>query len=252
MTEAQRARASMRDGRWQGPTVYKVPGFVQTNLVVLSQDEVYEFLVYCQRNPKPCPVLEVTDPGDFEPRQSAPGADLRSDLPRYRIFRDGEQAGDVADITDLWTDQSVAFLIGSSLSFDDALLRAGVPLDRVWVLNSNVQTVPSGKYKGPLVVTMRWMTSEQAVIATQLTSRYPFNHGAPVHIGAPEMIGADMENPIFGNPVEKIPDGVTPVFWACGVTPQEAALRAKPTLMITHSPGHAFITDLRSDQICIP
>ena len=141
MTEAQRARAAMRDGRWQGPTVYKVPGFVQTNLVVLSQDEVYEFLVYCQRNPKPCPVLEVTDPGDFEPRQSAPGADLRRDLPRYRIFRDGEQAGDVADITDLWTDQSVAFLIGSSLSFDDALLRAGVPLDRVWVLNSNVQTV---------------------------------------------------------------------------------------------------------------
>lgn len=253
MTEAQKARLQMRKGEWTGKTVYKVPGFVQTNLVVLPKKDAYDFLVYCQRNRKPCPVVAVTDPGDPEPRDVAPDADVRTDLPRYAIYREGERQEDVLEITDLWTDDSVAFLIGSSLTFDEALRRAGVPLSQdVWVLDTELETTPAGKFSGPMAVTMRWMTPEQAVTASQLTGRYPFNHGAPVHIGDPAEIGADLDDPIHGDPVEEIPEGIMPVFWACGVTPQMAALRSKPELMITHVPGHSFITDQKSDQICIP
>lgn len=253
MIDPRKARKKIRDGSWTGPTVYKVPGFVQCNLVVLPKADAYDFLVYCQRNPRPCPVIEVTDPGDPEPRRSAPGADLRTDLPRYNVFRDGELMGAVTEISDLWTVDSVGFLIGSSLTFDEALVRAGVPRSReVWVLNTTRETVPAGDFSGPLVVTMRWMTPEQAVIATQLTSRYPHNHGAPVHVGDPAAIGADLDNPLYGERVTAIPDGVMPVFWACGVTPQQAALRCKPPLMITHAPGHGFITDLEADRFCIP
>jgi len=252
-TSAQEARLAMRRGQWTGPTVYKVPGCVQCNLIVLSKNLAYDFLLYCQRNPKPCPVIEVTDVGDPEPRVSAPGADLRTDLPKYRIFRKGVHDRDVHEIKSLWTKDSVAFLVGSSLTFDEPLVRAGVPRsENVWVLNTKLETVPAGPFRGPLVVTMRWMTPEQAVIATQLTGRFPFNHGAPVHLGDPADIGADLINPIYGPPVKDIPKDVLPVFWACGVTPQKAAEAAKPDLMITHSPGHGFVTDLNADRICIP
>jgi uncharacterized protein YcsI (UPF0317 family) len=213
----------------------------------------YDFLVYCQRNPKPCPVVEVTDAGEPEPRQSAPGADLRTDLPKYRVYRDGVLDKEVPSIGDLWSEDSVGFLIGSSLTFDQALERAGVPRSKeVWVLNTRIQTVPAGPFRGPLVVTMRWMSPAQAVIATQLTGRFPANHGAPIHIGDPEEIGADLRNPIYGEPMDRIPKGTMPVFWACGVTPQKSAETAKPKLMITHAPGHGFITDLKADQICLP
>jgi len=253
MNNAQKARQEIRDGRWMGPTVYQVPGFVQCNLVVLPKNEAYDFLVYCQRNPRACPVIEVTDPGNPEPVRSAPGADLRTDLPRYNVFRNGALETDEVEITDLWTRNSVGFLIGSSLTFDEALARAGVPKsEEVWVLNTTKETFPAGRFSGTLVVTMRWMTAEQAVIATQLTSRFPYNHGAPVHVGDPEAIGADLQNPIYGEPVRAIPKTVMPVFWACGVTPQKAALRGKPPLMITHAPGHGFITDLLADRVCIP
>jgi len=253
LTEAQKARLAMRRGEWRTTTTYKVPGFVQCNLVVLPKSEAYDFLVYCQRNPKPCPVIDITDPGDPHPRLAAPDADLRTDLPRYAVYRYGERQFDVFDIIDLWREDSVAFLIGSSLTFDDALERAGVPKSKdVWVLDTKIPTVPSGKFSGTLVVTMRWMTPEQAVIATQLTSRFPFNHGAPIHLGDPDQIGADLDHPIFGEPVKSIPEGMMPVFWACGVTPQRTALTARLELRITHAPGHAFITDLRADQICIP
>jgi uncharacterized protein YcsI (UPF0317 family) len=251
--EAQEARLAMRHGRWKGTTVYKVPDHVQCNLVVLSRDLAYEFLLYCQRNPKPCPVIEVTDVGNPEPRFSTPNADLRTDLPRYRIWRKGVLERETHEVKDLWRDDSVAFLIGSSLTFDQALVRAGVPRSKeVWVLNTALETVAAGRFRGTLVVTMRWMTPAQAVIATQLTGRFPGNHGAPVHIGAPDEIGADLEKPIYGQPVSGIPEKVMPVFWACGVTPQKAAETAKPDLMITHAPGHGFITDLKADQICLP
>ncbi|MCC6445360.1 MAG: DUF1445 domain-containing protein [Armatimonadetes bacterium] len=253
MTEAQQSRQSIRAGEWTGPTVYKVPGFVQCNLAVLPRENAYDFLLYCQRNPRPCPLIDVTDAGDPEPKRAAPGADLRTDLPRYASYRQGAREEDATEIRALWKADSVGFLIGSSLTFDEALRRAGVPLSReVWVLDTAIPTVPAGKFSSTLVVTMRWMTPAQAVTACQLTGRFPFNHGAPIHLGDPSAIGADLEHPLYGPPVEKIPEGVMPIFWACGVTPQKAALTTRPALMITHAPGHAFITDIRADGFCLP
>jgi uncharacterized protein YcsI (UPF0317 family) len=253
MTEAQQARLAMRKGSWTGPTVHEVRGFVQANLVVLPRVDAYDFLLYCQRNAKACPVIEVTDPGDPEPRICAPGADLRTDLPRYAIYRFGAKEAEVAEILELWSPDSVAFLLGSSLSFDDALARAEVDAgETVWVLNTGIPTVPAGKFHGNLVVTMRLMSPEQVIPATQLTTRYIFTHGSPIHIGRPDRIGADLKQPIFGPPLSHIPPGKTAVFWACGVTPQQAAIASGQELMITHAPGHGFITDLRADRFCIP
>ncbi|MBD5781147.1 DUF1445 domain-containing protein [Pelagicoccus sp. NFK12] len=250
---ARESRLAMRRGEWTGVTQFRGKDQVLANLVVISKELAYDFVVYCQRNPKPCPVIEILEPSDPEPRYSAPGADLRTDLASYRVFRNGHFEADVREIGDLWREDSVAFLIGSSLSFDNALARAGVPYSPdVWVLNSSIPTRPSGKFSGNMVVTMRWMSAEQAVIATQLTARYYNNHGAPVHIGDPAAIGADMANPIVGAPVEMIPEGVVPVFWACGVTPQVTLLEAKPDLLITHTPAHPFMCDLKVDRICLP
>jgi uncharacterized protein YcsI (UPF0317 family) len=252
MTVVQKARLEMRQNKWTGPTKHTLPGAVKCNLVILPRADAYDFLVYCVRNPKPCPVIEVTEPGDPEPRLSAPGADLRTDLPRYAVYRRGKREEDRLEITDLWTDDSVGFLIGSGMSFDDALERAGVAKMRTWVLNTTLETMPSGKFRGPMVVTMRLMTPAHAIIATQLTSRFVYTHGAPVHIGDPALIGADLATPIVGEPLAEIPDGLTPVFWGCGVTPQSAALASRPELMITHAPAHSFVTDLVDDQFCIP
>jgi uncharacterized protein YcsI (UPF0317 family) len=253
MTEAQTARLAMRRGEWIGPTVHKVKGYVQANLVVLPRSDAYDFLVYCHRNAKACPVIEVTDPGDPEPRITAPGSDLRTDLPRYAIYRFGEKEKEVGEITDLWTRDSVAFLLGSSLSFDHALARAGVEAgDTVWALKTAIPTVPAGKFHGKLIVTMRLMKPEQAIIATQLTTRYVHTHGSPVHVGDPGVIGADLENPIYGPPLDSVPSGNAAVFWACGVTPQQAAIESGQELMITHAPGHGFVTDLLSDRFCLP
>lgn len=252
MTPAQEARLAMRRGEWTGPTKHKIPGYVKCNLVVLPRADAYDFLVFCVRNPKPCPVIEVTEPGDPEPRVSAPGADLRTDLPKYAVYRDGVREDDVTQICDLWRDDSVAFLIGSGMTFDDPLERAGVPKTTTWLLNTGIETVPAGKFHGNMVVTMRLMTPQQAIIACQLTSRFPYNHGAPVHLGDPSSIGADLSRPIVGEPLQGIPQGAMPVFWACGVTPQQVALASKPGLMVTHAPAHSFVTDLKADEICIP
>jgi uncharacterized protein YcsI (UPF0317 family) len=252
ITTATDARRAMRRNEWIGYTNYRAPGYVQTNLVVLPKSDAYDFLLYCQRNPKSCPLLEVTEPGDPEPRFSAPGADLRTDLARYAVYRDGRLVEEVTDIRRYWRRDSVAFLIGSSLTFDEALERADIPRSQIWVLDTSIPTVPAGKFHGPLVVTMRWMTPAQAIVATQLTARFHAVHGAPVHVGDPRLIGARIDAPHFGPVVKRIPRGVMPVFWACGVTPQRAAIASKCRLMITHVSGYAFITDLKSDQICQP
>ena len=252
MNPAQEARLAMRRKEWTGPTKHTVPGYVKCNLVILPRDNAYDFVVYCQRNPKPCPLIEITDPGIPEPKMSAPGADLRTDLPKYSVYRNGIHEDDRTDILDLWRDDSVAFLIGSGMTFDDPLERAGVPKRQTWVLDTRIDTVPAGKFFGPMVVTMRLMTPAEVVIACQLTSRFPLYHGPPVHLGDPETIGADLKHPIVGPPLQDIPDGFMPAFWACGVTPQRVALASKPELMITHAPAHSFVTDLLADQICIP
>lgn len=249
---AREARLAMRRGEWAGQTKHTLPDYVKCNLVILSRAEAYDFLVYCQRNPKPCPLIEVTEPGDPEPRISAPAADLRTDLPRYAVYRRGVREEDVGEIRHLWRADSVAFLIGSGMTFDYPLERAGVPMMKTWVLKTAIRTVPAGRFAGPLVVTMRCMTPEQAVIACQLTGRFPYNHGAPIHMGDPRAIGADLEHPLVGEPLDEIPAGLMPVFWACGVTPQAAALESKPELMITHAPAHSFITDLKVDRVCNP
>jgi len=253
LTPAQQARKDIREGRHRGTSRGLAMGYVQCNVVILPQSLAYEFLLFCQRNQKSCPVIEVLDTGSWEPKRSAPGADLRTDVPRYAVYRHGKKVSEETDIKRLWQDDFVAFLIGSGITFDEALERAGVPTDKYrWVLRSRLPTVPAGRFHGDMVVTMRWLTPEQAIIATQVTSRFPFNHGAPLHIGDPAKIGADFKNPMFGGPVPEMPSGLVPVFWGCGVTPQSAAEAAKIDLMITHAAGHSFVTDLKADQICTP
>lgn len=252
MTPAQQARLDIREKRHTGTTRGLALGYVQCNLAVVRKELAFDLLLYCQRNQRACPVLEVCDPGSPEPRQLAPGADLRTDLPRYAVYRDGVRQPDVTDLRDLWREDFVAFLIGSGITFDGALERAGVPTDRYrWVLNSRLPTVPAGRFGGDMVVTMRWLTPEQAITATQVSSRFPRNHGAPIHIGDPAEIGADLERPLFGGEVPPMPKGLIPVFWACGVTPQQAALAAGVDLLIAHAPAHGFVTDLEADRLSV-
>jgi uncharacterized protein YcsI (UPF0317 family) len=250
MDDAAGVRAAIRRGEWTGPTAGLAPGYTQANLVMLPEADAFDFLRFCVRNPKPCPVLEVTDPGSAEPAATAPGADLRTDVPRYRVYRDGAPDGEPTDVRDQWRDDLVAFLIGCSFTFERALLAEGLPVRHIEqgvnvpMYRTSRDCVPAGRFAGPLVVSMRPMTPEQAIRATQITSRYPTVHGAPVHVGDPEQLGiAHLATPDYGDPVEIRP-GEIPVFWACGVTPQAVAAASRPELMITHAPGHMFVTDV--------
>lgn len=247
------ARLAIREKRHTGNSRGIAMGYVQCNLVVIPQALAFDFMLYCQRNRRACPLLEVTDPGNPEPRRLAPGADLRTDLARYAVYRDGERQPDVTDIRELWRDDLVAFLIGSAITFDQALERAGVPTQKNrWVLRSSIPTEPAGRFRGNMSVTMRWMTPEQAIIATQVSARFPFNHGSPIHIGDPAAIGVDLDNPLYGPPTGPAPAGLIAVFWACGVTPQTAAEAAKVELMMAHSPGYSFVTDVKADEFGQP
>jgi len=248
-------RAMIREGKWRKPTAGLAPGYVQANLVVLQRELAYDFLLFAQRNPKPCPVIEVTDAGSPEPKLSAPGADLRTDIPRYRIYRNGMLAQEVTDLRDVWTPDLVAFLLGCSFSFEAALLKAGVPVrhieedKNVPMFITSVACLPAGAFSGPLVVTMRPIPAPLVSKAVQVSGRFPAAHGAPVHVGDPAAIGIrDLGKPDFGDSVA-IRAGEIPVFWACGVTPQAVAMQTKPPLMITHAPGHMFVTDLRDEAL---
>ena len=246
-------RQMCREGRYSGATRGVALGYLQCNLVVIREPYAYEFLLYCQRNQRACPVLEVCDKGSPEPKRLAPGADLRTDLPRYAVYRDGTRVADETDIRALWSDDHVAFLIGSGISFDQALEQAGVQTTRDrWVVRTALSTEPAGRFRGAMIATMRWLTPGQAIKAVQVTSRFPFNHGAPIHIGDPAVIGADLREPLVGPAIEAIPSELVPVFWACGVTPQQAALEANLDLMITHAPAHGFVTDVLSRELAIP
>jgi uncharacterized protein YcsI (UPF0317 family) len=249
-TSGAAIRHLARTGELAGPTPGLALGYVQANLVVVPRDLAFDFLLFCQRNPKPCPLLDVTEPGSPEPALIASGSDVRTDVPRYRVYRDGELVEEPTDLSRWWRDDLVAFLIGCSFTFESALQEAGVPVRHVEqgrnvpMYRTNVPCRSAGRFRGPLVVSMRPMTPAQAVTATRVCSRFPRAHGVPVHFGDPEAIGIrDVCKPDFGDAVEIRP-GEVPVFWACGVTPQAVAMEARPPLLLTHKPGHMFLTDL--------
>ncbi len=250
-------RHLIRTGAWRGVTSGVAPGHVQANLAILPKDLAFDFLLFCQRNPKPCPLLEVIEAGRVEPELTAPGADIRTDVPGYRIYEKGQFLAEVPSLADHWTDELVSFLLGCSFSFEQAMAEAGIELRHqtmgcnVPMYITNIPTTPAGVFSGPMVVSMRPIPLDQIVRAVQVTSRFPATHGAPVHIGSPEAIGiSDIDRPDFGDGVEVRP-GEEPVFWACGVTPQAVALNSKPPLMITHAPGHMFITDQRDADVAV-
>lgn len=250
LLESQRIRAAIRTGDYTGTSRGQAHGFVQCNLVAIPERLAVDFMRYCLANQRACPVLDMTAAGDPEPARLAPGADLRTDVARYSVFRDGRLVEEPTDVRHVWRSDLVAVLIGSGITFDAALERAGVPTDRYrWVLRTGLAAAPAGPFHGPLCVTMRWLSPADAVKAVQVTSRFPLAHGAPIHIGDPALIRADLDRPMFGDPVPSCPEHLVPVFWACGVTPQEAALAARTELMITHAPAHSFITDVPASQL---
>ncbi len=248
-------RAACRAGQLTGPTPGLAPGFVHANLVLLPQEWAFDFLLFCQRNPKPCPLLDVTEPGNPEPKTVAPGSDLRTDLPAYRVWHHGELIAEPTDVRDHWREDLVGFVIGCSFTFENALLEAGVPVRHIEqnvnvpMYRTNVACRPAGRFHGPMVVSMRPLKPEEALKATTICARLPLAHGAPVHFGDPAALGiADIATPDFGDAVEIRP-GEVPVFWACGVTPQAALMAARPPFAITHKPGHMFLTDLRDHEL---
>jgi len=252
---AQALRHRIRSGQLQRPTAGLAPGYTQANLAIVPRDLAYDFLLFCQRNPKPCPLLEVLDVGDPEPRDLAPGADIRTDIPRYRVYRHGELTDEVDDITPFWRDDLVSFLLGCSFTFEHPLMDAGIRMRHI-DMNVNVPMYitnrpckPAGVFHGPMVVSMRPIPQAQVVRAVQITSRFPDVHGAPVHLGDPAALGIKaIERPDFGDAVTIAP-GEEPVFWACGVTPQAVMMQAKPELAITHAPGYMFISDRRESEL---
>jgi uncharacterized protein YcsI (UPF0317 family) len=248
------AREMIRQNNWLKPTSGLSNGFIQANLAVLPKELAFEFLLFCQRNPKPCPIIDITEPGSRIPALAAPNADLRTDIPKYRVYRNGELAEEKTDVSDIWDDNMVGFLLGCSFTFEEALVNNGIPIRHIEencnvpMYKTNIECVKAGRFEGPMVVSMRPMSEKDAIRAVQVTSRFPSVHGAPVHIGNPASIGIyDIQNPDFGDRVT-IKEGEVPVFWACGVTPQAIAMHVKPEIMITHAPGFMFITDLKNEQ----
>lgn len=251
------ARLAIRRNQHSGPTARLAPGFVQANLAILPQALAHDFLQFCQRNPKPCPLIGISAPGD--PRVPALGEDLdiRTDLPRYRVWRNGGLVAEPQDVSGYWRDDLVTFAIGCSFSFEQALLDDGIELRHVTcnctvpMYRTSIETAQAGMFHGPLVVSMRPMKPADAIRAVQITTRFPSVHGAPVHLGKPEMIGiADIAKPDWGDPVP-VRDDELPVFWACGVTPQSVIAAVKPDFCITHYPGAMLVTDRRDTEFAI-
>ena len=250
-------RRIIRKGKWDKPTVGLAMGYAQANLVILPQKYAFDFLLFCQRNPKPCPLLEVLEPGEFRTKFLSLDADIRTDIPRYHIYRKGKRHNSVKEIKSFWKKDFVSFLLGCSFSFEEAMLRSKIPVrhieedKNVPMFITHIPCKPAGVFHGPMVVTMRPIPSDKVTRAVQITSRYASVHGAPIHIDNPSAIGIkDLRKPDFGDPVT-IRKGEVPVFWACGVTPQAVVMKAKPDLCITHAPGHMFISDLLNEELAI-
>ncbi|WP_136089133.1 putative hydro-lyase [Auritidibacter ignavus] len=251
------ARQAFRAGRLS-PTSGLCDGYAQANLLIVPRHYAFDLLLFAQRNPKPMPVLGVLEPGQTS-SELIPDGDIRTDAPQYRVYRHGQLVDEPQDITELWRDDLVSFLIGCSFTFERALAQAGIPLAHqlhgrnVPMYTTTVPCRPAGAIRGPLVVSMRPIPAEHIAEAVRITSRYPAVHGAPVHIGAPEQIGiTDLYFPDFGDPPAEIPQGWLPVFWACGVTAQAAVMESAPDLAIGHAPGHMMITDARDADYQVP
>ena len=250
---AKDLRLACRAGSFSGQTSGQAPGAQQANLVILAADWADEFLRFCVANPKPCPIIGMSEPGSPRIPALAADLDLRHDLPRYRVWRDGALVDEPTDIADVWREDLVAVALGCSFGFEAALDAAGLPprhraMGRnVGMFRTSIACAPAGRFAGPLVVSMRPYTPAQAIQAVQVTARFPQSHGAPVHVGSPEQIGiANLQAPDFGDAVPVHADEI-PVFWACGVTPQAAIAAARPPFAITHAPGCMLVTDLRAE-----
>lgn len=250
--EPAAVRAQIREGNFTGQTSGLCNGYAQANLVTLPRDIAYDFLLFTQRNPRPCPLLEVSDTGSRLLQQIAPGADIATDLPKYRIYEHGGLTGEYTDVVKFWRKDFVSFLIGCSFSFEGELLAADVPVRQIEegknvpMYNTNIPCKPAGIFHGNLVVSMRPIPYELIPKAVLITGQMPRVHGAPIHIGAPEAIGiTDLEHPDYGEMVTIRP-GEVPVFWPCGVTPQNIIMSSRPDFVITHAPGHMLITDVKN------
>lgn len=251
-------RQKIRSGEFAQNTSGFSPGFVQGNLAILPAEWANEFLQFCQLNPKPCPVIGMSStPGQFMLDMLGQDVDIRTDIPRYRVYRDGVMSEEVTDVRDLWQDDMVAFLLGCSFSFEEALLADGLEVRNITegvnvpMYRTNIECQPAGRFSGTTVVSMRPMKPKDAIRAIQICSRFPSVHGAPLHFGDPAAIGIrDINAPDFGDAVT-IREGEVPVFWACGVTPQVAIEQARPPICITHSPGCMLVTDIPNSRLAI-
>lgn len=255
--QALAARLACRSGNLTGQTAGLAPGHVQGNLVILRRDLAEDFMRFAQRNPKPCPLIGVTEVGIPNLPELGADLDLRTDLPRYRVWRHGELIDEPTDILSYWTNDLVGFVIGCSFSFEEALLAADVPVRHIAegrnvpMFRTNIACFPAGPFAGPMVVSMRPLRPADAIRAIQITSRFPSVHGAPVHLGQPETIGIrDIAKPDYGDAVAVHADEL-PVFWACGVTPQAVIAAAKPAFAITHAPGAMLVTDRKNAELAV-
>ncbi|HEY0223750.1 MAG TPA: putative hydro-lyase [Pseudolabrys sp.] len=256
-TSGLAARLAIRAGRHRGATAGLAPGYVQGNLAILPERLAGDFLRFCQINPKPCPLIGSSAPGDWRVPALAEDLDIRTDLPRYRVWRNGELVAEPEDLRAAWRDDLVSFVIGCSFSFEEALTAEGIELRHITqrrnvpMYRTSVPTEEAGPFHGPMVVSMRPMKPADAIRAIQITARFPAVHGAPVHIGRPDMIGiADLAKPDYGDAVD-VHDDEIPVFWACGVTPQSVIATVKPDFCITHYPGSMLITDRKNTEFAI-
>lgn len=248
----QEVRRLIRAGEITGQTSGMCNGYAQANLCILPKEYAFDFLLFCMRNPKPCPVLEVGDVGSKSFRFMASEGNVCQDFSKYRIWKNGELADEITDITEYWQDDFVYFLIGCSFSFESELLEAGIPVrhieenKNVPMFNTNIELTPAGVFHGNMVVSMRPIPNHLVVKAVNVTAAMPRVHGAPVQIGNPTAIGIlDISKPDYGDSVT-VNDGEVPVFWACGVTPQNVVMATKPPIAITHAPGHMLVTDVKN------
>lgn len=246
--DVKKLRQAIRSDVFDGQTAGQAPHHLQGNLVILPKAYAQDFLLFCLNNPKPCPLVGLTAPGDIN-LPDLGDIDVRTDVPRYRIFKNGEFHQEVKDIKAVWSDDMVTFVLGCSFSFEEALIDNGYPVrhieqgSNVPMFRTNIPTIPGGIFSGPLVVTMRSYQKEQIPAVFEISSRFPHAHGTPIYWGDPSRIGiSDLQKPDFGDAVI-VPEGEVPVFWACGVTPQAALAKARPSISITHAPGCMLVTD---------